>query len=426
MRLVPGAILSVGCVSRPVETPGQQARAGGPIVIVDVEATPTLWSAAPAFSIGRVVMVGDLNGDGVGDASVWVAEADGSGSDHLVLGPLRRSLVLPSDEVATLRDASIVRAPGDVTGDGVPDVEVVVAGTEDLLVVPGPLDGEVDASKVGTPHVGIEYHDLDGDGALDQVRSAAQSFEVTWGPPDRWGQGPDLVVDPKCGDRRDWHDVAPDSWPDITGDGLREWWIAGYGSIWEDPSCNGYLFTLTQDRTVDLDRPQTSGVPSGLFEWAGDQSGDGVADLLHDGSVWVSPVTVDGSTLGGAQSIRVDPALERAYPLGVDVDGDGLDDMLGFDADVNLDHYSDVIGPPDYTSGEVVVVVPGGEGASAGVYARAWDLEGGTLLSAGEPIVEDGVVAVLVRTARGVNVVDISDSKEYTIGRSRRAAPPAR
>ena len=161
-----------------------------------------------AWAGAAVASAGDLNGDGVRDVLVAALGASRGGADagavFVFHGPINGDRDLGSADAAILgawahdRAGSAMAAPGDLTGDGVPDLVIGAWGYDGAgeeagatWIVPGPVvgardlrteelrfDGSSDGDRAGIAVAGV---DLDGDGAVDLAIGALHPDESTRG-----------------------------------------------------------------------------------------------------------------------------------------------------------------------------------------------------------------------------------------------------
>lgn len=279
----------------------------------------------------------DLSGDGVADYLVGASGSDaggaGGGKAYLVPGPLAGPVELSSVTTTFLGlplgargpiyhgefgggDAvgNAVALPGDLNGDGVPDLAIGASGADEygaatgkVVVYYGPVpEGahaitDADATLVGPSaysYAGSPIHapgqDLDGDGLADLFVSA-----------DGIDNGSVFLVH-GASDRSGVHslDDEPTRW---TGEAADD--QAGFALTTGD---------LNGDGTPDL----AVGAPSS------DRSGQdaGAAYVVY------GPFGIGTHALEGADRVltghAVADAFGRSLASGADVDGDGVDDLL--------------------------------------------------------------------------------------------------
>jgi hypothetical protein len=207
---------------------------------------------------------GDLNGDGVPDVIVGAQGAPRGGPDagavYILHGPItgdrsledRNSMLIGA--WAHDRAGSSIAAPGDLTGDGHPDVVVgawgydgegaeagavwVVTGpftgNRDLRTEPLRFDGAADGDRAG---IAVAGGDLDGDGAVDLVVGALHPDDATRGAVHVMYGPLDSGYDVRRSDVRFDGEEAGDlagfalaSAGDTNGDGIDDLFIGAHGS----------------------------------------------------------------------------------------------------------------------------------------------------------------------------------------------------
>ena len=289
---------------------------GQPDLLVGARDAGQAWVFSPehvATLIGpgagdSVAGLGDVDGDGYGDVLVG-----GSGTAWRAYGPLSGTLTLLDGWEAEPGDTDRVRvaAPGDLSGDGRPDILLGTPradlGGRDAGVVrllpgeaePGSIAEAATATLYGSRQVGMAGYtiagpgDLDGDGLADLLVGA-------WG--DTGFQGRVYCVrGPIAGslaleDSSQWHGEAAwdvSGWAvtgmgDLDGDGHSDFAVGAYGVDRADLSV-GAAYIVSgmppQERSLHQARARIYGaVPGGQLGWAlspaGDVDGDGIADLL--------------------------------------------------------------------------------------------------------------------------------------------------
>ena len=148
-----------------------------------------------------LALAGDVDGDGTADLLIGAPLHDGGGRDagavYLVNGGLSGSLSLASPTARLVGGAPddqagfSVAGPGDIDGDGVPDVFIGVPGRDDggadagaAYLLHGPLSGTVAIVDTGVGYIGESRAagscvagagDLDGNGTPDLLIGAPQS-----------------------------------------------------------------------------------------------------------------------------------------------------------------------------------------------------------------------------------------------------------
>lgn len=272
--------------------------------------------------LGQTLAAEDIDGDGhpdlvVGEHATFAGPCGYEGSVRVWFGPFDGarpdSLQLCANPPAGL--GFQLAAPGDLTGDGLPDVllgsEVDYETGESLLfVVKGPIgrgflnvETDEDVYRLTTtgnsrnwyqyPNRRLEAAaDLDGDGVLDiaygvpdPIASVTNGVRLFFGPIDGDREAADVEID--GGGSRDGHAVA--SAGDLDGDGIDDLLVGAPGSALGSELGEVYL------------------VPGGLWDPTVELADAAFATLVGE---------VDGDLAGSA----VEPAG--------DVDGDGLPEIV--------------------------------------------------------------------------------------------------
>jgi hypothetical protein len=389
--------------------------------IVDVASFPDVWTAAEGWTLNGAGPIGDLDGDGYTDAMISATRGEGSSREdmlYFVYGPLHESMTFPGDEDISVSIAGWgIQQIGEATGDGVLDLDLVNWDGESVLL-PGPFQGGMDVATVGIPH-SSGLLDFNGDGILDQFTTSFNDdvgeVHLTWGPASRWSDPPDVVIAPQCDgyDFSDWDYDSPRSWPDVSGDGVPELWVAGYGSVSHlYTDCAGFLLPLPESGTVNP--ASLPNVPRNipLFDVLPDQTGDGIADvyLPHEKRILASPVTfstggldVPGSITSSTE-ILIDPGVFSIIPQEHDFDGDGLADFLVILRDFDPQDPMAPLEGPSY------LAIASGGGTLSDVISEIdgddtlWDLQGS--LASGV-FVENGVASVFVMRGNDFTLADL-------------------
>lgn len=192
-------------------------------------------------------------------------------------------------------------------------------------------------------------------------------------------------------------------WPDVTGDGVRELWVAGYGPF---RPCGGYLMPLPESGEVDPEAIPNVARGVAPFEVISDQTGDGAPDLYLSAQrrILGAPVTfVDGQPTSSTE-LAVDRNLFFAFPQTFDFDDDGIADFLGIDRGFDRDEPMAEPTGPSY-----LLIASGGEALATALASQdsgdtVWKLAGS---SAGGVFLEDGITSAFTQGPDGFILVDL-------------------
>ena len=344
------------------------------LTLDDAEAS---WLGAVAGDAlgAEVAVLGDLNGDGVGELAVSGTGADGSGADRGLIWVLDGAGALggsPADALGTWEGSAdamafggTLTAVGDLNGDGFEDlvgaapdwsggatatghVAMVLGPLSGALTADGTLEGSLASDQVGYALAGGA--DLTGDGLADLVVGSPQRdrglintgsawiFSGAWtgtmsatdAEVELYGASASLLM----GDALTVVD-------DLDGDGVAELVVhSGQGSSSGRVSVFlGPLSGSLSTSSADLTWTSVGGSGGHRIASAGDVSGDGANDLLIGDASASSSVGVaylltaftTSTSVSGAAAAKVSGAtatpLTGAVSGGADVDQDGYGDV---------------------------------------------------------------------------------------------------
>ena len=349
-----------GSIGRTTYFKGAQLAAGGTLALSEAHATLHCGS--------DIALLGDLDGDGVGEVAVASATGgpDYQGAVYVFRGAhLETGGVVEREEAMTslLAEAGVhlsdgkVAHIGDLDGDALSELAISAPGSD--LGAPGGGAVWIVAGSLLATGGTIELADVPTVFACAE-ESALCGYRLV-SPGDVDGDGlPDLVV------------------------GAPQWGLTSTPTEW------GRVFLLSGDRLAAggaLDEADTHstvrrpGVGGVGWEVAalGDLDGDGTQDLAVVGDTWVSeeadgrPLIVLGSQLAAGGDFHL--ASAHAVVELADLDGDG-----------DLDDWTPAITGPGDVDGDGVpdlVVSLGTNGVAAAGSPQAWLLPGSLLVPGG-------------------------------------------
>jgi hypothetical protein len=244
------------------------------------------FQAPRTFAAGpwaRSVAVGDFNGDGRLDLAVanYMGDYD---TVSVLLGNGDGTFQAPRS-FAVGRGARSV-AVADVNGDGLPDLVVANALSNDVSVLLGNGDGTFQIARNFPAGIGpqsVAVADVNGDGRLDLTVAYAGSF------PDDYNGGVSVLLGNGDGSFQAARSFAAGRFPqsmavaDINGDGRLDVAVAGSGGVRVLPGNGDGTFQTTYISYIAIGSPSLV---------AGDFNGDGWPDLATTG---VSILLNDGN-----------------------------------------------------------------------------------------------------------------------------------
>lgn len=345
------------------------------------DADAKIVGAHSGDQVGRnIARIGDVDGDGYEDILLGSASSDARGFDsgaaYLMRGPLRGASTAAS-AAAIIGGSSSYRyyadfigGPGDVNGDGVPDLcigaDYVNSSAGEVQLVSGAIRGNVTESAAFETLMGEHYNDnvgrcagagdLDGDGNADILVSGIYSDDggESSGAAYLVGAGTGAVNLSTA--RAKFVGEGTYAYAggglngagDVNGDGVDDLWIGSSGNTSGGTAAGAaYLIYGPATGTMDLSAADAKitgrlGANIAYVEPAADANGDGLPDLLlaspndstvatNAGVVYLmeSPF-VSTSVTSAAASIYGTAAGEYAGInfVSLDANDDGIGDIL--------------------------------------------------------------------------------------------------
>ncbi len=332
--------------------PGAGADEAGAVYLVSGTRSP----ASSVLGESELVMEGGADRDALGTSVAAVADLDGDGLVELAIGAPDNDdggvgagavYLLPSasggDTVAILGlgagDAagSVVRAAGDLTGDGVPDIVLGVPSSDQGASRGGAASVLSGADLDGATALGVAG--VYGDAASDMLGADAEATS------DMDGDGvADLVVG------------APGRDDGGSTAGAVYAFLGGGLSTWEPPSSADVV--LLGEAAFD----EAGSALSGL----GDFDGDGLDDLVVGAPSYDSDAGAAYVILGSAGLASTDVRSASAGVVAGGADSETGTSVAGL-GDVDYDGLGDVLlgGPGAGTAGEAYLVLGGNLGISS-------------------------------------------------------------
>ncbi len=344
----------------------------GEYLLADAEVL--LYSDRPSYDAGRLVDVGDVDGDGRGDIVVATLYADGtSGGAYLVYGtPIATASLEDAGHrlIGTRPTYGAGRSVGlgDTTGDGLDDIIIGApySGSDSAWVLHGPITADTDIASEAIQLYGqggsycahgTDLSDVDGDGFADAVIGAyntnrsSGTVYVSYGP---------VTADVDLVNDADATLEAPSTnyytgrviraGGDLDGDGIGDILApAPYANLSGTHSGTVFVVYGPPYGTWDLSSADGELVGEGANAYAGaalgmgDLNGDGLADAVvgaygtsstlgSEGAAYVVYGPASGTMdLGSADVVVRGEARGQSLGAGVaagDVNNDGIDELL--------------------------------------------------------------------------------------------------
>jgi hypothetical protein len=274
---------------------------------------------------GRIasLLSADLDGDGFDDAISGLYKSERSGEVVLLRGSASGGLAEPLQRITTPGVASGL-ARGDLSGDGVPDLAVVMETAGRVWILPGAAGGMLEESRrIEIPASGPRspvIADVDGDGILDLAVANGTSAAVLFVP------GAEIRGEaPVRGTTIEVAGVSVDLVAgDFDGDGLFDL-AAACEFVGQVSFIRGAEVRAAQGASAARKDIAVEGNPSIITP--GDFDGDGFTDLAAVGRGTSSVAYIRGGPRGLEQSTLVPAEADPTTTAAGDLDGDGLLDL---------------------------------------------------------------------------------------------------
>jgi hypothetical protein len=333
---------------------------GGP-----AKAPSLVLGNTPSTQLGSsVASAGDVNGDGYADVIMGGAGMMGAGEVHVYLGGPKGPATTPAVTIAGMATGDAygisVASAGDVDGDGYADVIIgaleSVKGPGKAFLHrggPGGLSTSPAQTLVGL-HVddafgaSVTAGDMNGDGYSDVVVGAygvslgAGAAYLYLGGPTGLATTPAAVF---SGTTSDDKFAVSSSMGDVDGDGIADLLVGAFQTQ-QGPGMS-YLFRGGKGAVSPVAISTLIGpLPTDQFglsvSCAGDVDGDGYSDAIigapgfkSTGAAFVYSGGPKGLSSSAALLLGDVNVFGGAVAIGGDVDGDGFDDVLVGNSNVN-------------------------------------------------------------------------------------------
>lgn len=355
----------------------------------DLDATPlggsTDWESPVAYArAGRMLSPGDVDGDGrdelvvSGPGPVTCPFEDFTPPSCVPPAPFGHVWVVGWNDGWTERGAWVgsghnieaigeyVDGQGDVDGDGLHDVLFGSLDDSRVFLGPGPWGAleEASVTNPGWSYVKSSVPDDDDDGAAEiLVTNVTESadFLIVYRDVVAYGAGPD-TNELSLSSEQDRTELArtPPAFPDLDGDGAREWLFGAMFHRRDDGVAVGAAHAAPSGLSGELELADVAWTWMGTSPEAeaglcvanaGDVDGDGDEEGLVSAPLDDLPAPHAGRVFLVDGLPRGEPALDDGSLV---VEGELADDWLGWrmtgPVDVDLDGFADLVlgAPGDY------------------------------------------------------------------------------